>query len=65
VFGRPGLLIRHVVRGKRSGFRYLYYYLEKDGQIFLMYLFNKNEQEDLNDEQRKRIRRMLQALREA
>jgi hypothetical protein len=30
-------------KGKRGGFRYMYYYIEKDGQIFLLYISNKDE----------------------
>ncbi len=52
-------------KGKRGGFRYLYYYIEKDGQIFLMFLFNKDEQEDLSPEQKKRVREMVAALKGA
>lgn len=39
-------------KGKRGGFRYLYYYIEKDGQIFLLWIFGKNEQDDLSPQQR-------------
>jgi len=34
-------------KGKSGGFRYMYYYIERDGQIFLLMVFNKNEQGDL------------------
>jgi hypothetical protein len=40
-------------KGKRGGFRYMYYYIEPDKQIFLMAIFSKDEQEDLNKEQKK------------
>ena len=51
-------------KGTRGGFRYLYYYIEKDGQIFLMFLFDKNEQEDLTKDQKKSIRKALDKLKE-
>lgn len=51
-------------KGKRGGFRYLYYYIEKDGQIFLLMLFNKNEQSDLSLEQKKILRAAIFALKE-
>jgi hypothetical protein len=34
-------------KGKRGGFRYLYLYFVRDEQIALLYLFDKNEKEDL------------------
>jgi hypothetical protein len=43
-------------KGKRGGFRYLYLYFESDQEIYLLYLFDKDEQEDLNPEQRKILR---------
>jgi hypothetical protein len=42
--------------GKRGGFRYMYFYVERDGQIFLLLLYNKNEQDDLTTEQKKWLR---------
>jgi hypothetical protein len=34
-------------KGKRGGFRYMYYFLERDDEIYLLFLFDKGEQEDL------------------
>lgn len=39
-------------KGKRGGFRYLYIYF-LDEQIRLLYLFDKNEKQDLTKEDRK------------
>lgn len=39
-------------KGKRGGFRYLYIYF-LDEQIALLYLFDKNEKQDLTKEDRK------------
>jgi hypothetical protein len=50
-------------KGKRGGFRYLYYYIERDGQIFLMLLFDKDEQGDLTREQRRSLRQALNVLK--
>jgi mRNA-degrading endonuclease RelE of RelBE toxin-antitoxin system len=36
-------------KGKRGGFRYLYYFLERDDEIYLLFLLDKDEQEDLNE----------------
>ncbi len=41
-------------KGKRGGFRYLYYYIEQDGQIFLLMIFNKDEQDVLTKIRRRR-----------
>ena len=35
-------------KGKRGGFRYLFLYVEVRGMIHLLYLFGKNEQDDLS-----------------
>jgi hypothetical protein len=43
-------------KGKRAGIRYMYFYVERDGQIFLLLLYNKEEQGDLTAEQKKWLR---------
>ncbi len=40
-------------KGKRGGFRYLYLYLVSDQEIYLLYLFDKDEREDLSPAERK------------
>jgi hypothetical protein len=40
-------------KGKRGGFRYLYFYFVNDAQIALLFLFDKNEKEDLTKEDKK------------
>lgn len=52
-------------KGKRGGFRYMYYYIERDGQIFLLMIFGKNEQADLTPQQKKELRQAILSLREA
>ncbi len=52
-------------KGKRGGFRYLYYYIKSDSQIFLIMIFNKNEQDDLTAPQKKLIVQQIKELREA
>lgn len=44
--GRVADPTRH--KGKRGGFRYLFLYIEVQGIIHLLYLFGKNEQDDLS-----------------
>ena len=40
-------------KGKRGGFRYLCIYFLRDEQIGLLYLFGKNEQEDLTEDEKR------------
>jgi hypothetical protein len=52
-------------KGKSGGFRYMYYYIEKDGQVFLLMIFSKNEQADLTAQQKKLLKQAVLDLREA
>lgn len=52
-------------KGKSGGFRYMYYYIEQDGQIYLLMIFSKNEQADLTSEQKKILKQAIMTLREA
>jgi hypothetical protein len=51
-------------KGKSGGFRYLYYYIERDGQIFLLMVFNKNEQGNLTKKQKTTLSNLIRELRE-
>ena len=42
-------------KGKRGGFRYLYFYFVSDEQIALLFLYDKNEKEDLTKDDKKSI----------
>ena len=50
-------------KGKRGGYRYLFLYLEHKQHIHLLYLLDKDEQEDLDDDQRKALRKMVADLK--
>jgi hypothetical protein len=50
-------------KGKRSGFRYLFLYLEDRNQIHLLYLLDKDEQEDLSADERKVPRASVGGIR--
>lgn len=50
-------------KGKSGGFRYMYYYIERDGQIFLLMVFNKNEQDNLTQKQKKILSNLIRELR--
>ena len=52
-------------KGTRSGFRYMYYYVEQDGQVFLLMIFSKNEQADLTSVQKKTLKQAIWGLRGA
>lgn len=52
-------------KGKSGGFRYMYYYIERDGQVFLLMIFSKNEQAELTNVQRKMLKQAILGLREA
>jgi hypothetical protein len=41
---------------KRGGIRYMYFYIEQEGQIFLLLIYNKDEHDDLANEQKKWLR---------
>lgn len=47
-------------KGKRGGFRYLYLYFAYEQEIYLLYLFDKGEREDLNPNQRKLLRELAE-----
>lgn len=50
-------------KGKRGGFRYMYLYLEHKAHIHLLFLFGKNEQEDLNAEQRIVLKQLVERIK--
>jgi len=43
----------------------MYYFLEQDEEIYLMFLFDKGEQEDLTENQKAELRRSIAALKGA
>jgi hypothetical protein len=50
-------------KGTRGGFRYLYLYLERRGHIHLIFLLDKNEQEDLDSKERAILKGIAAAVR--
>jgi hypothetical protein len=50
-------------KGTRGGYRYMHLYLEHRGHIHLLFLFDKDEQEDLSERERKALRLMVTELR--
>jgi len=51
-------------KGTRGGFRYMYLYVERRGHIHLLFLFDKDEQEDLNPAQRAFLRQLAGRIKE-
>jgi len=51
--------------GKSGGYRYLYLYFEMRGRIYLLYLFDKRERADLNNEERKVLASIVDRLKQA
>ena len=59
-FGNPGRR-----KGKRSGYRYFYLYLEHRQHIHFLLILNKDEQEDLSADERTMMRGMVIELKRA
>lgn len=51
-------------KGKRGGYRYLHLYLKHKDHIHLLFVLDKDEQEDLSAEQRKVLRRLVADVKE-
>lgn len=47
-------------RGKRGGVRVIYYWVIMHDKILMLYMYAKNEQDDLTPEQLKVLRRMIE-----
>lgn len=50
-------------KGKRGGYRYLFLYLEHRSHIHLLYMFGKNEQEDLDESERAELRKLVNQIK--
>jgi hypothetical protein len=50
-------------KGKRGGFRYLFLYLEDRRHIHLLFLLDKDEQEDLSSDERKTLRSLVDQIK--
>lgn len=47
-------------KGKRGGLRVIYYHLDKDMQIYMIFAYKKNEQSDLTPEQVTVLRKVVE-----
>jgi len=50
-------------RGKSGGARVIYYYVHSAAQIRLLLAYEKSEQDDLTDEQRKALKKIVETWR--
>ncbi len=50
-------------KGKRGGYRYLYLYLEHKSHVHLLFLLDKNEQEDLTAAERAILRETVAQIK--
>ena len=48
-------------RGKRGGVRVIYYWARSDYQIFMLYAYAKNAQEDLTKEQLSVLKKLVES----
>lgn len=55
---------RRQKRGKSGGFRYIYLHLEKVGIVYLMFIFAKNEQENLTGSQKKELAKIIREIKQ-
>ena len=49
--------------GKRGGVRVIYYYWVSDHEVYMLYVYAKNEQADMDAAGRKEARRFVEALK--
>ena len=47
-------------RGKSGGVRAIYYWMTEDEHIYMLYVYPKNEQEDLTPEQKKVLKTIVE-----
>lgn len=47
-------------RGKSSGIRVIYYYIEQNARIFMLFAYSKKETDDLTPGQVRQLRRLVQ-----
>ncbi len=57
--------VRRGSSGKSGGAWIIYFYRTRAGEIYLIMIYVKNEQEDLTNEQRKEIRQFIEAADKA
>ncbi len=49
-------------RGKSGGIRVIYYYLSRDGEIYLLLAYPKNERDNLTSDEKHQLKSIIEAL---
>jgi hypothetical protein len=52
-------------KGKRGGVRVIYYYWISDDEVYLLFVYAKNEQEDMSPSDRKAAKAFVEELKRA
>ncbi|HZP19749.1 MAG TPA: type II toxin-antitoxin system RelE/ParE family toxin [Bauldia sp.] len=52
-------------KGKRGGYRVVYYFLDEATPLYALLIYGKDEQDDLTSEQRKVVRTFAEAIKNA
>ncbi len=52
-------------RGKSGGVRIVYYYWVRDGEVYMLSIYTKNEQADMDAADKKAARKFVEALKDA
>lgn len=56
--------LKSASKGKSGGFRVCYYYYVFHNEVFLIFIYQKNVKEDLNDSEKKMLRDIVQIIKE-
>lgn len=55
--------LKSASKGKRGGFRICYFYYVALEAIYLLFIFQKNEQENLSDGEKKELRQLTNVIK--
>ncbi len=47
-------------RGKRGGIRVIYYFINNDDQIYMLFAYPKNKKDDLSEDQLKQLKKLVE-----
>jgi hypothetical protein len=50
-------------KGKSGGVRAIYYYSVAPAEVYLIYIYAKNEQADLNQDERKQVKKVVEVIK--
>jgi hypothetical protein len=49
-------------KGKSGGIRVIYYYVNQKGEVYLLLVYPKNERDNLSDEQKSQLRKLISMI---